>query len=158
GGEMDFSVVGLNFLYAILGVVLMFLAYRVIDLLTPEVDFPAELRKGNVAVAIFIAAIFLSVAMVVAQSLNSHRAGGTTADDLTIGGHRSARVRRVARGRDRGRPGAWPERPLRRDVPQVQQALLRGHVRLARVQGAGARREQPRLAGAQPVRGPRRHA
>jgi uncharacterized membrane protein YjfL (UPF0719 family) len=67
---MDFTVVGLNFLYAIIGVALMFIAYRVIDLLTPEVDFPAELRKGNVAVAIFIAAIFLSVAMVVAQSLN----------------------------------------------------------------------------------------
>jgi len=68
--QMDFSVIGLNFLYAILGVVLMFGAYRVIDLLTPEVDFPAELRKGNVAVAIFIAAIFLSVAMVIAHSLN----------------------------------------------------------------------------------------
>jgi len=49
---MDFSVIGLNFLYAILGVVLMFGSYRVIDLLTPEVDFPAELRKGSVAVAI----------------------------------------------------------------------------------------------------------
>jgi uncharacterized membrane protein YjfL (UPF0719 family) len=67
---MDWSVVALNFLYAALGVVLMFLAYRVIDLLTPEVDFPAELRRGNLAVAIFIAAIFLSVAMVVAQALN----------------------------------------------------------------------------------------
>ena len=67
---MDWSVIGLNFLYASLGVVLMFVAYRVIDMLTPEVDFPAELKKGNVAVAIFIAAIFLSVAMVVAQALN----------------------------------------------------------------------------------------
>ncbi len=67
---MDWSVLGLNFLYATLGVVLMFVAYRVIDMLTPEVDFPAELKKGNIAVAIFIAAIFLSVAMVVAQSLN----------------------------------------------------------------------------------------
>ena len=67
---MDWSVIGLNFLYAVLGVALMFVAYRVIDLLTPEVDLPAELRKGNVAVAIFIAAIFLSVAMVIAQSLN----------------------------------------------------------------------------------------
>ena len=67
---MDWRVVVLNFLYAVLGVVLMFGAYRAIDLLTPEVDFPAELRKGNVAVAIFIAAIFLSVAMVVAQALN----------------------------------------------------------------------------------------
>lgn len=67
---MDFSVIGLNFVYAILGVALMFVSYRVIDRLTPEVDFPAELRKGNVAVAIFIAAIFISVALVVAQALN----------------------------------------------------------------------------------------
>jgi len=67
---MDWSVVGLNFFYAILGVVLMFVAYRVIDMLTPEVNFPEELRKGNVAVAIFIAAIFVSVAMVIARALN----------------------------------------------------------------------------------------
>lgn len=67
---MDWSVLGLNFLYASLGVVLMFVAYRVIDMLTPEVNFPAELKNGNIAVAIFIAAIFLSVAMVVAQALN----------------------------------------------------------------------------------------
>ena len=67
---MEWKVVGLNFLYAVLGVVLMFVAYRVIDWLTPEVDFPAELRKGNIAVAIFIAAIFIAVAMVVAQALN----------------------------------------------------------------------------------------
>ena len=67
---MEWKIIGLNFLYAALGVALMFVAYRVIDLLTPEVDFPAELRKGNVAVAIFIAAIFLSVAVVIGQSLN----------------------------------------------------------------------------------------
>lgn len=67
---MDWSVLGLNFLYASLGVVLMFVAYRVIDMLTPEVNFPAELKNGNIAVAIFIAAIFLSVAMVVGQALN----------------------------------------------------------------------------------------
>ena len=57
-------------LNAVLGVVLMFAAYRVIDRLTPEVNFPAELQKGNVAVAIFIAAIFLSVAMIIAGALN----------------------------------------------------------------------------------------
>ena len=55
---MELSVIGLNFLYAIGGVILMFLSYRVIDRLTPQVDFPAELQKGNVAVAIFVAAIF----------------------------------------------------------------------------------------------------
>ena len=67
---MDWSVVALNLVYAVLGVVLMFVSYRVIDWLTPQVNFPDELKKGNVAVAIFIAAIFIAVAMVVAQALN----------------------------------------------------------------------------------------
>ncbi|CAG1769468.1 hypothetical protein BAC2_00342 [uncultured bacterium] len=67
---MQLSIIALNFAYAILGVTLMFIAYRVIDKLTPEVNFPEELRKGNIAVAIFVAAIFLSVAMVVAGALN----------------------------------------------------------------------------------------
>ena len=67
---MELRIIGLNFLYAILGVVLMFLAYRVIDRLTPQVDFPEELKRGNLAVAIFIAAIFLSIAIVVAGALN----------------------------------------------------------------------------------------
>jgi uncharacterized membrane protein YjfL (UPF0719 family) len=67
---MQWSIVGLNFLYAILGVVLMFIAYRVIDLLTPKVDFQEELRKGNVAVGLFIAAIFVSVAIIIGHALN----------------------------------------------------------------------------------------
>lgn len=67
---MEWQIVGLNFLYAALGVVLMFLSYRIIDKLTPQVDFPAELKKGNIAVGIFIAAIFLSIAIVVGGALN----------------------------------------------------------------------------------------
>lgn len=67
---MDLSILGLNFAYAILGVVLMYASYRAIDKLTPEVDFPAELRKGNVAVAIVVAAIFLSIALIIGQALN----------------------------------------------------------------------------------------
>jgi putative membrane protein len=69
GGPVQFSVIALNVLYAIIGVVLMFLSYRLIDRLTPEVDFPAELQKGNVAVAIFIAAIFISIAMIIGKAL-----------------------------------------------------------------------------------------
>ena len=67
---MQLSIIGLNFGYAALGVVLMFVSYRIIDKLTPEVDFPAELKKGNIAVAIFIAAIFVSIAMIVGHALN----------------------------------------------------------------------------------------
>ena len=67
---MEWSIVGLNFLYAVLGVVLMFVSYRVIDRLTPEVNFPAELKRGNVAAAIFIAAIFISIALIIGGALN----------------------------------------------------------------------------------------
>ena len=67
---MEWSIVGLNLLYAIIGVVLMFVAYRVIDRLTPEVNFAEELRRGNVAVGLFIAAIFLAIAIIIAGALN----------------------------------------------------------------------------------------
>jgi uncharacterized membrane protein YjfL (UPF0719 family) len=67
---VELSIIALNFGYAALGVLLMYVSYRVIDRLTPEVDFPAELKKGNVAVAIVIAAIFLSIGMIVGNALN----------------------------------------------------------------------------------------
>jgi putative membrane protein len=67
---VDLSIIALNFIYAVLGVVLMFIAYRLIDRMTPEVNFPEELKKGNLAVGIFVGAIFVSVAIVVAGTLN----------------------------------------------------------------------------------------
>lgn len=67
---MEWRIIALNFAYAILGVVLMYFAYKVIDWLTPQVDFPEELKKGNIAVAIFIAAIFVSIAIVIGGSLH----------------------------------------------------------------------------------------
>jgi len=67
---MEWSIVGLNVLYAVLGVALMYLSYRAIDRLTPQVSFPDELKRGNVAVAIFMAAIFISIAIIIAGALN----------------------------------------------------------------------------------------
>jgi len=67
---MQWSIVALNFLYAALGVVLMFVAFRVIDRLIPRVDFEDELRKGNTAVGLVIAAIFVSVAIIIGGALN----------------------------------------------------------------------------------------
>jgi uncharacterized membrane protein YjfL (UPF0719 family) len=67
---VEWTIVGINFLYAGLGVVLMYLSYRLIDILTPQVDFPTELKRGNVAVAIFIAALFVSIAIIVGGALN----------------------------------------------------------------------------------------
>ncbi|HEX2779416.1 MAG TPA: DUF350 domain-containing protein [Gemmatimonadaceae bacterium] len=67
---MELPIIVVNFLYAVLGVVLMYASYRVIDRLTPEMDFRDELKKGNVAVAIFIAALFVSIAIVIGGALN----------------------------------------------------------------------------------------
>lgn len=67
---MDLSIIALNFAYAVLGVVLMWISYRIFDHLTPQVDFPEELRRGNIAVAIFIGALFIAIAMVVGHALN----------------------------------------------------------------------------------------
>ena len=67
---MQLSILGLNLVYAALGVVLMWVAYRVIDRMTPQVDFPAELKRGNVAVAIFIAALFISIALIVGRAIS----------------------------------------------------------------------------------------
>jgi len=67
---MEWQIVALNVVYAIVGVVLMFGSYRVIDWLTPQVDFPTELKKGNVAVAIFIGAIFISIALTIGGALH----------------------------------------------------------------------------------------
>lgn len=68
--QMEWQIIALNFVYASLGVALMFVAYRAIDRLTPEVDFPAELRKGNIAVGIVIASIFVAIAIIVGGALN----------------------------------------------------------------------------------------
>jgi uncharacterized membrane protein YjfL (UPF0719 family) len=67
---MEWGIILLNFTYAVLGVILMYLSYRIIDWLTPEVEFAVELKKGNIAVAIFIAAIFLSIAIIIGGALN----------------------------------------------------------------------------------------
>lgn len=66
---MQVSILVLNLVYAALGVVLMYVSYRVIDKLTPQVDFPEELKRGNIAVAIFIAALFLSIALIVGRAI-----------------------------------------------------------------------------------------
>jgi uncharacterized membrane protein YjfL (UPF0719 family) len=66
---MEWRIITLNFFYAALGVVLMFISYRLFDWLTPQVNFPDELKSGNVAVSIFIAAIFVSIALIIGGAL-----------------------------------------------------------------------------------------
>ena len=67
---MEWKIVGINFLYAGLGVVLMYLSYRIIDALMPQVDFADELKAGNIAVAIFMASLFIAIAMIIGGALS----------------------------------------------------------------------------------------
>jgi uncharacterized membrane protein YjfL (UPF0719 family) len=67
---MEWSIIGMNFLYAGLGVVLMYVSYRVFDKLMPEMNFAEELKRGNVAAALFIAALFLAIAIIIGGALN----------------------------------------------------------------------------------------
>jgi uncharacterized membrane protein YjfL (UPF0719 family) len=68
--EFEWKIVVLNFFYAVLGVILMYITYRAFDKLTPEMNFAEELKKGNVAVAVFIGSVFIAIAMIIAGSLN----------------------------------------------------------------------------------------
>ncbi len=67
---MEWEIIGINFLYAALGVVLMFVSYKLFDKLSPKINFEEELKKGNIAVAIFVAALFIAIAIIVGGSLN----------------------------------------------------------------------------------------
>ena len=67
---MQFQIIAFNFLYAALGVALMFLSYKVIDWLTPGIRFPEELAKGNIAVGIVMASIFIAISLIISRSLN----------------------------------------------------------------------------------------
>ncbi len=74
---MEFSILVLNFVYAVLGAVLtivfMAVAFRVFNRLTPF-DAHDELAKGNVAVGIVVGSIFVGVGiamgLVIGMGLN----------------------------------------------------------------------------------------
>ena len=65
---MELSILGLNFVYALLEAVFtlafMALGYLVFDRLTPF-DTGTELHKGNVAVGLVVGAIFVAVGIAI---------------------------------------------------------------------------------------------
>ena len=67
---MEWTIIAVNFLYAVLGVVLMYLSFRVIDRLLPHIDLEQELKGGNIAVAIVVGALFVASAIIVGGALN----------------------------------------------------------------------------------------
>ena len=66
---MEWTIILLNFVYAARGLILLFVAYKIFDWLMARINFEEELKKGNLAVAIFIAAIFVTIGMVIGGAL-----------------------------------------------------------------------------------------
>ena len=67
---MDYSIIILNFIYALIGLAILFFAYWFFDKITPQLDFPVELKKGNLAVAIVIGALFIALGIIIGGALN----------------------------------------------------------------------------------------
>ena len=67
---MDWRIIAVNFLYAALGVVLMWVSYRLIDHFSPQIDLADEIKRDNIAAGILVAALFIAIAIIVAGALN----------------------------------------------------------------------------------------
>lgn len=67
---MEWSIIGMNFVYAALGVIMMYVSYRLFDALSRQVDFQTELQRGNIAVAIQLGSLFIAIAIIIGGALN----------------------------------------------------------------------------------------
>ncbi|MBL4934040.1 MULTISPECIES: DUF350 domain-containing protein [Clostridium] len=64
---MDVLVnVGLSVLFGLVGIVIMMVGYIIFDKIIPA-DFNKELEKGNLAVAIVVAGLLISIAIIVSK-------------------------------------------------------------------------------------------
>ena len=66
---MQIAILLMNLAYAALGVMLMYVSFRVIDRLLHEVELPKELQRGNIAAAIFVGSLFLSIALIIGRAI-----------------------------------------------------------------------------------------
>lgn len=60
-----------SLVYSILGIIVLTLAFIVMDKITPSVNLWKEIcEKQNLAVAVVIAAVFLGIAIIIAASIH----------------------------------------------------------------------------------------
>jgi len=45
------------------------LLYKIFDWLTPQLDFPVELKNNNLSVAIFLAGLFIGLGLVIGNAV-----------------------------------------------------------------------------------------
>lgn len=64
------ELLGAALVWSLLGIIVLIIGYKLFDLATPRVHFDEQLNKGNMAVAIVIAALLLGVAIVVHAAIS----------------------------------------------------------------------------------------
>ena len=55
--------------FGALGIALLFIGYKVFDWLLPKIDVEKELAEKNMAVAVVVAALLLSIGIIVARTV-----------------------------------------------------------------------------------------
>jgi putative membrane protein len=57
--------------FGMLGFALLFLGFKVFDWLLPRLDFEKELAEKNMSVAVVVAALLLSLGLIIAHTISS---------------------------------------------------------------------------------------
>jgi putative membrane protein len=69
----NFDSFGMSFLavgaFGLLGIVLLVLGFKLFEWVTPKLNVEEELSKGNIAVAIVVAAAILGIAVIVVRAI-----------------------------------------------------------------------------------------
>ena len=58
-------------LFGMLGIVMASLGYKLFDLIETKVDFAEEIRKGNMAAAVVVAAFLVGICYIVGRAVGS---------------------------------------------------------------------------------------
>jgi uncharacterized membrane protein YjfL (UPF0719 family) len=58
-------------LFGVLGIMLASVGYKLFDLIDTKVDFAEEIRKGNMAAAIVVAAFLVGICYIIGRTVGS---------------------------------------------------------------------------------------
>jgi uncharacterized membrane protein YjfL (UPF0719 family) len=62
---------GIASLYGLLGIILAFVGYKLFDVVETKIDFVEEIKKGNMAAAVVIAAFLVGICFIIGRAIGS---------------------------------------------------------------------------------------
>ncbi len=57
--------------FGIIGIILSFIGYKLFDIVETRIDFVEEIKKGNMAAAVVIAAFLIGICFIIGRTLGS---------------------------------------------------------------------------------------